>query len=296
MYLSRLIFVVLCLMHAGCAAAHAPDIVTADVERFYAVYDAAGGAPGEATLQRDYLDPGTPGLRAFIPNRIVSAERLAAAIAKRPEVYAGARHCMAALPGVRQRLARALEELATLRPGGWQPPITVVVGRGTSGGTVGDVGVIIGLEVACTTAEADETPEDRLVHLIAHEYGHTQQGADSPSPTVLEASLREGVAELVAELISGRISNHHLPEWTRGRERELGEAFLRDRHRRDLQAWLYNGRGTREAPGDLGYWVGWRIARRYYHQAADKRAALETLLALRDPDGILQASGWRPGD
>ncbi|MDE2434796.1 MAG: hypothetical protein KGM49_00920 [Sphingomonadales bacterium] len=64
------------------------------------------------------------------------------------------------------------------------------------------------------------------------------------------------MAELVAMLTTGRVSNSHLARWTRGHEREIDEAFLRDANSADLSRWLYNGVGTPERPGDLGYWVG----------------------------------------
>ena len=64
---------------------------------------------------------------------------------------------------------------------------------------------------------------------------------------------------------------------------------------KDLKPWLYNGVGTPEKPGDLGYWAGHMIAKSYYSHAKDKRAAIKTLLELKDPKGIIAHSGWRPG-
>lgn len=43
-------------------ATAAPAIHIEDVERFYEVYDAAGGRPSAEQLQRDYIDPGSDGL------------------------------------------------------------------------------------------------------------------------------------------------------------------------------------------------------------------------------------------
>jgi uncharacterized protein YjaZ len=173
--------------------------------------------------------------------------------------------------------------------------VTVLIGRNNSGGTAGPSGVLVGLEVVCTTVRPGETLEDRFVHLIAHEYGHVEQAVYDGTPTVLRQSLTEGVAELLSELTTGRIASSYLIAWNRGREREIGEAFLRDAGKTDLTAWLYNGVGTPDKPGDQGYWQGWRIARAYYHRARDKRAAIRTLLELKDPEAILRESGWKPG-
>ena len=114
--------------------------------------------------------------------------------------------------------------------------------------------------------------------------------------TVLKQSLVEGGAELLAELTSGEASESYLQRWTKGREREIGKAFLADVASTDLKRWLYNGVGTPEKPGDLGYWVGYCIAKSYFTQAKDKRVAIKMLLELRDPKKLLADSGWKPGD
>ena len=59
--------------------------------------------------------------------------------------------------------------------------------------------------------------------------------------------------------------------------------------------WLYNGMGTPERPGDLGYWVGYRIAKAYYQGAEDKQAALRDIIEVRDAKALVAKSGWYPG-
>jgi Predicted Zn-dependent protease (DUF2268) len=275
------------------------EIRTSDVDLFYRIYDASGGAPNADALQHDYIDAGSDGVRQFVPDRIKSAEALAKTIASNPQVYSNARACMAALPAVRARLATVFKKMAAIDPDAIFPPVTVLIGRNNSGGTTGKSGVLIGLEVVCRSDWLQPNIEDRLVHLIAHEYAHVQQfpqgGEDAGPDTVLKQSLVEGGAEFIAELTSGEASESHLQRWTQGREREIGEAFLADADSTDLKPWLYNGVGTPEKPGDLGYWVGYTIAKSYYAHAKDKRAAIRTLLELKDPKQILAHSGWRAG-
>jgi hypothetical protein len=283
----------------GAGAFDPPAIRTSDVDLFYRVFDASNGAPSAETLDRDYIDGGSDGVRQFVPSRIRSGDALAKTIAAHPDVYARARTCMAALPAVRARLSPAFHKLAVIDPNATFPPVTVLIGRNNSGGTTGKSGVLIGLEVVCSASWLQPNIEDRLVHLIMHEYGHVQQypdgGEDAHPATVLSQSLVEGEAELIAELTTGEASEVHLQRWTKGHEREIGEAFLKDADKTDLSAWFYNGAGTPDKPGDLGYWVGYRIAKTYYQRAGDKRAAMRTLLALKDPKAILAQSGWRPG-
>jgi hypothetical protein len=299
----RALFIAAALVFASGAASSAtrlPEVRTADVDLFYKIYEAAHGAPTAEDLQKNYIDGGSDGVRQFVPQRIKSGAELAAMIAKKPEVYAHARDCMNVLPAVQARLKPAFKKLARLDPEATFPPVTILIGRNNSGGTTGKSGVLIGLEVICRATWLQADPTERLTHLIAHEYGHVEQFAngeeDALPDTVLKQSLVEGGAELVGQLISGQVSNVHLQAWTKGKERQIDEAFMADEDSKDLSHWLYNGVGTPEKPGDLGYWVGWRIARAYYLKAPDKRAALRTLLDLKDPKQILADSGWRPGD
>src|SRR5438445_779015 len=95
------------------------------------------------------------------------------------------------------------------------------------------------------------------------------------------------------ELISGEVSNSKLATSTGGREKEIETAFLADVDKTDLSNWLYNS--TFEKPGDLGYWVGYRVVKCYYQHTADKRDALREILEMADPQAFLAKSGWYPG-
>src|SRR3546814_14733289 len=76
---------VLLLGAAAPPTAVRPEIVTGDVDRFFAVYDTAKGEPTAEQLQRDYLAKASHGLDAFARISRIPAESIAAPIAKRPE-------------------------------------------------------------------------------------------------------------------------------------------------------------------------------------------------------------------
>lgn len=276
-----------------------PGIQIEDVARFYKLYDAAGGHPTAGQLQHDYLDPGSDGLHRFAKMRNITGARIADSLAKHPEIYANAKSCMVVLPRVRQRVQVALANLGRLYPEGQFPPVTIAVGRIKPAGVADASGVMIGLETLCATTWLNPNVEDRFVHVIAHEYAHVQQALRSPAmyndpkPTVLEESLIEGVGEFTAELISGEISAADLFTLTKGREKQIETAFTLDEDKTDLSQWLYNS--TMEKPGDLGYWVGYRIVKSYYQHARDKRQALRDIYGMSDPKAFLAQSGWYPG-
>ena len=116
---------------------------------------------------------------------------------------------------------------------------------------------------------------------------------EEQASTVLEVSLAEGAAEFLTEVLSGAPAYAYFGPLTEGRELEIETRFAADVDKTELSDWLYNS--TPETPGDLGYWVGYRIARAYYQHAADKEAAFREILGLTDAKAFLAASGWRPG-
>lgn len=279
-----------------------PDIRTDDVDRFYALYAATDGKPDAVQLD-EYLAQGTDSLKEFAQLRRVTGERIAAQMAADPAMYRDARECMKLLPRVKRRVAASLRTLGELYPRSKFPPVAIVVGRGKPVGITNPSGVTIGLEALCAADFMNPDPEDRFVRVIAHEYAHIQQPfaaldlpAGDPRATVLSMSLTEGGAEFVAELIAGGVANPGLAARVRGRERDVGEAFLREQDDRDFGRWMFNYRKGSDEPYDQGYWVGYRIARAYYERAADKRAALARILEMPDAKAFLRESGWVPGE
>ena len=277
-----------------------PEIQIGDVYRFYKLYDATGGHPTADQLQHDYLDPGSDGLHNLAKARNVTGARIADNIAKHPEIYSGARQCMAALPRARQRVGGALRKLGRLYPEARFPPVTIVVGRGKPIG-IGSAatGLQIGIEMLCAVKWDNLDVEERFVRVIVHEYIHVQQFPaldDDEHPTLLERSLIEGGAEFGTELILGQpaeVTSPPLRAATLGHEKEIESAFVADEDNTDLSKWLDNS--TLEKPGDLGYWVGYRIVKSYYRHAADKRQALRDIIEITVPKAFLAKSGWYPG-
>ena len=292
------------LLLAGLARAAAPDapvvVHTDDVDRFYRVYDEAHGHPTAQALQAGYLDPGSVGLHQYLAARIKSAASLEHAIAVRPADYADARRCLAPLADTKARLPAVFDKLVEAYPAARVAPVTLVIGRDDTGGNTTPEGVLIGVETMCRSNWLGDDIATRFVHIIAHEMAHVQQPAaaedDVPGATVLFQSLLEGGADLVAELTSGDTANLHLKQWTRGHECAIEQAFEKDALGTDLSHWLYNGVGTPDKPGDLGYWVGYRIVKTYYERATDKKAAIATLLHIDNASApqFLKDSGWKP--
>lgn len=277
-----------------------PDIHIEDVKRFYALYDATQGHPSAEALQRDYLDAGSPGLHHLAEIRAVTGTSIAKALAAHPQMYVDAERCMAVLPPVRERTAAALRTLGRLYPKAQFPPVTIAVGRGKPVGVADSTGVMIGLEALCAVNYLNSNIEDRFVHTLAHEYTHVEQALqspalyDDPTPTVLDSSLIEGAADFMATLITEErgFRSPYAPA-DKSLYREIETEFVADEDKKDRSQWIDNG--TLTEPGDLGYWVGYRIVKSYYENAGDKRKAVRDILEMKDPKLFLARSGWYPG-
>ena len=274
-------------------------IVTSDVDRFYALYDDPALAAQPEVVAARYLATPTPGLAEFMVMRRITPEKLAAALQKKPQVFADARGCAANLPEVRARLVAATDRLARLYPAAKFPPITIAIGRATTAGTANAKGLYIGLEALCAAKFIEADDEDRFVHIIGHEYVHAQQPlaqVEDREESVLRAALVEGAAEFIAEKTTGSVGYPLLHIWAKGRETELETAFLAEKDAKAIGSrWLYNRQGSDGWPGDLGYWVGYRVAKAHYEGASDKAKAIREIIEMEDPAAFLAESGWTPG-
>lgn len=264
-----------------------------DVALFYDVFDASSGRPTPQDLQSGYLDKGSSAVRDFIPNRIMSASALSKKIGEKPALYENARRCFSVLPAAEKRIGAIYLAMHSILPEKELPETTILIGRGNSGGSSTPAGAVIGLEVICESAADDRPLDVRLTHLVAHELAHTQQrGFDGN--TVLDAALNEGVAEFIGELVSGAPLNVALFAKANAQPGKYEQAFAADMSGEDISRWLYNGIGNDEWPGDLGYWVGYRIAKSYYEVAEDKGEAVRQMLQYTDAEAFLAASHWTP--
>lgn len=270
-----------------------------------------GAVPTAEILQREYLDGAGPGVKIFTPMRIVDAQRLARAVAARPETYRYAiRECLPQLPALRSDLRAIYLAYAGLLPKRPLPAIEIVFGALNSGGTASSEAQVIGLEVTCPPGSTSEQFRTTMRGFFAHETVHTWQDDETPqalADPLLSQSLREGVADYLASLVTGAVPNLDRDAWARQRESWLWQEFQRDRQAMladsdslrnpitspRFKRWFANcGAAPEGWPCEAGYWVGMRIAEAYVAHAPDKHAAIDKLLELQDPVAILKSSGY----
>lgn len=307
----RAILLALVLMVAPTAVAEGPStdpdaarLVTTDIDNFWLAFEKQTPETMETVFQTDYLDIGSEGLKAFTALRISNAEKLADTVKKHPEFYRSIKETTLRVREFAPQMRASFEALQQLYKKAVFPDVYFMIGRMNSGGTITDTGLLIGVEMfALHDGMPDHELSDwhkavlarheKLPHIVAHELMHYQQSYAGKGNSLLSAVLTEGIADFVAERISGKHINHHLHTYANPLEQELWNEFKKSMQSDDYSAWLYNGNNAGDRPADLGYWMGYKIAESYFEHAADKTQAIHDMLEIEDFDAFLEASRYR---
>lgn len=310
---AMLVAMVLLGGHAPAADAQMPEGVVrdpraalfhyADLDRFAAAYPhLAGRGDTLRFLDSAYFAAASQGMRVYSGMYGLDAASLAAALHRHSERYSiaarlGPEEVRAMEPELRQVMTR----LGELYPAAVFPPVYYLVGPYRAGGAVQRQGVFIGVEVYATPpAHAAAARLRELRHLVAHELVHYQQAAWNPqlyqsSNTLLARAIKEGVADFIAELISGRHTNPVAHAYGELHEAELWQRFRREMTGTATGDWFFVDPARAGEPRDLGYFIGYRIARSRFRREADPAAGLAALIQISDFEAFLDASGYDPG-
>lgn len=270
------------------APAEEPDgarLVMSDVRRFWSLYDRANDEAQLAELLRtEYLEKGTQALRDFVPYRILGPDSLAALVFRRREMYEAARERSLRVLELERAIRAPWYALEFLYPSAVYPDVYFLIGRFNSGGTVSPRGSLIGAEML-------PDPED-VPRLVVHELVHFQQPDVPPGePQLLAQVIREGAADFIAELASGRPPTDAYMAYGGEHEAELWAEFQEAMEGSSFSGWLYGGQPAGR-PADLGYFLGYRIAEAYYRRAGDKRRAVADIISTTDYLRFLRESGY----
>ncbi|MGI4883387.1 MAG: TPR end-of-group domain-containing protein, partial [Janthinobacterium lividum] len=278
--------------------------VTTDIDHFWAAYAAAqldtAGAP--AIFRRDYFDKASAGLQDYARLKIDSDAEFTRRVLQRPRYYGSIRPTTRAIAGEKPRVVAAFRRFQELYPAVRFQHIYFVIGGWVSGGTVSDAGLLIGADQIANgpgvnTAELSLLQRNRcapvaeLPALMVHELVHRNQGPQDG--TLLSYALSEGMADFVAELVTGTLTNARLHPYGNAHEAALWAAFQPEMLGTDAKNWIANGRQeTPDKPCDLGYYVGYRVVQAYYNRAPDKKQALAEILHVHDAQAFLAQSGY----
>ncbi|HUP11950.1 MAG TPA: DUF2268 domain-containing putative Zn-dependent protease [Niastella sp.] len=302
-------------------AENAKTVLTADIDHFWQAVDALSNCKSHAdslsVIQKLYFDRATDGLIDFIAARDLTAEAQLQLVARYPKFYASIRKSTLAVKNSADVIQDLFSKFQALYTNFTPFKVCFAIGILNTGGTVSDKFVLIGTEITAASKGVDvsefiaykETNKANMLsgdgdltqkirNMVAHECVHTQQKVVSDTATkcvLLWQVLKEGICDFVGEMVAGQQINSAAHEYGSKHEKQLWDELKSNLCSSDLSNWLYNGQRSNERPGDLGYYMGYRIAKAYYEQAADKRQAIIDMIELTLPMQFLQKSKYAPG-
>jgi uncharacterized protein YjaZ len=263
------------------------QIVTEDIDRFYQVLETTSDADLEQRLKADYLKKGTQGLVFFSVAKIQDVKKFAAYVQKKRSHLMEIKPRLMRIKEAEKRIRASFYAFKFLYPDAVFPPIYFVVGRETSGGTAGDQGLMLGAEM--------DINDPAITHeIVAHELIHFNQKMGSNG--LRDSTISEGSADFIGELISGgNINSSVVYPHGYANEKKLWIEWMSDvANGNKVKDWIGSWGQKEPRPGDLGYFVGYRITQAYYNKSTDKLKAVREILTATDAKKFVEESGYDP--
>lgn len=266
---------------------------TNDVISFWQIFDQHNPKIDAAIIEKEYLEKGSIGLKAFIKNRIESGKYMSKIVNKNIDYYKYIRPYTLTIEEKRKHFYKHFEKLKLLYPEAIFPDVYFVIGANNTGGATFKGGLIIGLERFGKSNENFNPALDieELDNVIIHELIHFQQKYTKDN-SLLAQSIKEGAADLICEMITGSHSNKKLHLFANEHKNELWTEFKSKMYDTNWTNWLYGGNKIKSRPKDLGYWMGYEICKAYYNKSTDKKKAISEILNIRDFKNFLEESNY----
>lgn len=282
-------------------------ISTEDITHFWEAYDELASAKSKddsiSIIHQRYLDRATEHFQTFIRIRNFTAEEYVKLIKQYPQFWKSVRPLTENIVNRKDEIETILQKFEKELPGFEVPDVCFAIGCLRTGGTTGNKLILVGAEIAAADKQVvkDElTPwlksvignTGDIVSMVAHEAVHTRQKGRTSG--LLLSVMNEGIADFVAELVSGLNINTRIHDYGKAHACELRNEFneaVRQKND-DLKPWLYNGNSARNRVADLGYYVGYAIAETFYNKQRDKQKALSWLLDRSKYQKIYELSGY----
>jgi hypothetical protein len=293
-------------------------VQTADIDHFWQAYDQLKTCHTHTdslnVIQKVYLDRATSGLVDFARIRDFSAENFVKAIGNHPKFYYSVRINTYQAKQAASLIDEVFAKFKAIYPNFKPFKVCFAVGPIVSAGTVSNRFVLIGTEVATSTAKVDLSEfhdnafskvlaagdenniVQKLKNIIAHECVHTQQivplDKNAIGCPLLNNVMKEGFCDFIGELIAGDQINNVALTYGNQHEKALWGEFKSEMCSDHTGNWLYNYSTTKNRPADLGYYIGYKIAEAYYKNAADKTQAIKDIIEMNNPLQFLERSGY----
>jgi len=292
-----LLIAMLCLYWTS---GQAQNVVTQDIDNFWMAYDKITATNDSVVqmqlLHQHFLDKGTPGLEAIRQARRYTPQQYLDAINRYPKFWQSIRTNTYKSKTLSKELEKGILKLKKIYPILKPAKIYFTIGVFKTNGTTLDSAVLIGSELAMADKETlteefpartkrfldnyfSSDPISNIVFLNIHEYVHTQQKT-AWGANLLIQSLREGIAEFVAVKASGGKSYTPAIAYGKRNNQMVRSRFEREMFNQYYRYWLWSSMDNAFKQRDLGYYIGYAIAEKYYQKSNEKLRAIQVLITL----------------
>jgi len=275
------------------------QIVYDDIENFINAFQLLDTeADTIEILQKHYIDKATPGLKIFMEKYELNASSLAKAIGKKPEDYMALQEKLDWIKTQEDSIRSYFKKLNNFIPEAIYPPTYFLVGRRWGIGSGSTEGQLITIEKSAVKI-IDPGLKTHIVHELVHLNQLQAIGSldkylaiYNDEKSLLAITLREGVAEFFAELVTGKYTQDEAREYVLKHERELWQRFQNDMLEADTKDWMWKKPANKGQPRDVGYVFGALIVEYYYKHALDLNQAVQEILSITDYQEFLEKSKY----
>ena len=273
-------------------------IITSDIHNFYKAFDLAveDTANAKRIFEKHYFSIGSKGLKDFYKSKIQSTEKFSNFVLGFREFYESIRNNVTDITDLEEQILANFNKFKALYSDALFPDIYFLIGRFSSNGTTSKNGLLIGTEILVRSENLNTDKwnkdilnismlRDHIPITVSHELIHFNQNSMKGGNTLLWKSIREGSAEFIGELISGRTDVDYSD--FEGKEIQIWNDFKNDMHKDIWNSWQQPGE---DRPRNAGYWIGYMICKAYYKQIGNKEKAIYDILHITNYDEFYKKS------
>ena len=266
------------------------SIYTIDIENFYTSYDLAIKDTVNALkiFEENYFEKGTKGLNDFYKFKIKDKGKFVEKVLEGKAFYSSIRQELSKVNIYEDTIKNNFIKFNELYPKAKFGNLYFVVGRLNSNGTISKNGLIIGTELLSKTNENSNFWNKKLQNWVLefnhipitvfHEMIHFNQKGMKEENNLLSYSLREGSAEFLTELFTGKTDGNYSKFI--GRELIIWKDFKKEMNLNVFDSWRDENEPLR--PRNALYWTGYLICKSYYENSEDKKQAIYDILNIKN--------------
>jgi hypothetical protein len=271
---------------------------TIDIDNFYQAFDLACNDTTNAVqiFDKYYFKKETKGLKDFYKFKIKDKEKFSKKVIKGKEFYASIRRDIENVSQFENSIIGNFNRFKEVYSKAEFGDIYFVVGRLSSNGMISKNGLIIGTEYLSKTENNSKDWNSSMLNNILdfnhipitvfHEMIHFNQNGMIKEDNLLSYAFREGGAEFITELVTGKTDGDY--KAFQNREIIIWEDFKKEMYQDKFFSWRDENEPLR--PRNALYWAGYLICKSYYDNSNDKQQAVYDILNVKNNSDFYKKS------